>query len=109
MRVHVGAHVGGKVYEQMISQVEEDDGSLPDHLPRGVTPEVASENAEVQAIVAPRLALLMEIANSFLMAIIDCLDSVPYGIRWICKQIRSLARVSLHSLNIPLWQVFNDE
>ncbi|KAG9226724.1 hypothetical protein CCMSSC00406_0008424 [Pleurotus cornucopiae] len=81
-----------KVYEQMISQVEEDDGSLPDHLPRGVTPEVAAENAEVQEIIAPRLALLMEIANSFLMAIIDCLDSVPYGIRWICKQIRSLAR-----------------
>jgi Ras GTPase-activating-like protein IQGAP2/3 len=35
----------------------------------------------------------MEIANSFLVTIIDSLDDVPYGIRWICKQIRSLTRV----------------
>jgi Ras GTPase-activating-like protein IQGAP2/3 len=37
--------------------------------------------------------MLMEIANSFLVTIIDSMDSVPYGIRWICKQIRSLTRV----------------
>lgn len=37
--------------------------------------------------------MLMEIANSFLVTIIDSKDSVPYGIRWICKQIRSLTRV----------------
>ncbi|WVQ76132.1 hypothetical protein IAR50_005778 [Cryptococcus sp. DSM 104548] len=81
-----------KVYEQMIQQIEEDTGSLPPSLPRGVPPEVAAANSDVQAIIIPRITMLMEIANSFLSTIIDSLDSVPYGIRWICKQIRSLTR-----------------
>lgn len=82
-----------KVYEQMIQQIEEETGSLPANLPRGVPPEVAAANADVQAIIAPRLTMLMEIANSFLLTIMDSMESVPYGIRWICKQIRSLTRV----------------
>lgn len=81
-----------KVYEQMINQIEEETGTLPPNLPRGVPPEVAAENADVQAIIAPRLTMLMEIANSFLVTIIESMESVPYGIRWICKQIRSLTR-----------------
>ncbi|EIN05027.1 ras GTPase-activating protein [Punctularia strigosozonata HHB-11173 SS5] len=81
-----------KVYEQMINQIEEETGSLPPTLPRGVPPEVASANSDVQGIIAPRLTVLMEIANSFLATIIDTMESVPYGIRWICKQIRSLTR-----------------
>ncbi|KAM6504502.1 ras GTPase-activating protein [Amanita muscaria] len=81
-----------KVYEQMINQIEEETGSLPPNLPRGVAPEIAAENPDVQAIIAPRLTMLMEIANSFLVTIIESMESVPYGIRWICKQIRSLTR-----------------
>ena len=87
-----------QVYEQMVNQIEEETGSLPPNLPRGVPPEVAQANPDVQAIIAPRLTMLMEIANSFLMTIIDSMDSVPYGIRWICKQIRSLTRVCSQSL-----------
>lgn len=82
-----------KVYEQMVNQIEEETGSLPPNLPRGVAPEIAAENPDVQAIIAPRLTMLMEIANSFLLTIIESMESVPYGIRWICKQIRSLTRV----------------
>ncbi|TDL25862.1 Rho GTPase activation protein [Rickenella mellea] len=81
-----------KVYEQMINQIEDETGSRPDNLPRGVTLEQAAANPDVQAIVAPRLTMLMEIANSFLLTIIESIESVPYGIRWICKQIRSLTR-----------------
>nr|XP_019002804.1 IQ domain-containing GTPase activating protein [Kwoniella mangroviensis CBS 8507]OCF66265.1 IQ domain-containing GTPase activating protein [Kwoniella mangroviensis CBS 8507] len=81
-----------KVYEQMIQQIEEDTGTLPPSLPRGVPPEVAAANADVQAIIVPRLTMLMEIANTFLATIIESMDTVPYGIRWICKQIRSLTR-----------------
>ena len=77
----------------MVEQIEEETGSLPPNLPGRVPPKVAQANPDVQAIIAPRLTMLMEIANSFLMAIIDSVDSVPYGIRWICKQIRSLTRV----------------
>lgn len=77
----------------MVTQIEEETGTLPPNLPRGVTPEVAAANLDVQAIIAPRLTMLMEIANSFLLTIIESMETVPYGIRWICKQIRSLTRV----------------
>ncbi|KAL1646420.1 RasGAP protein [Diplodia intermedia] len=81
-----------KVYEKMIQEIEDSEGNLPPHLPRGVTAEQAAENETVQQIIAPRLTMLMEIANSFLTTIIDGLDETPYGIRWICKQIRSLSK-----------------
>lgn len=77
----------------MIQQILSTRGELPDDLPRSVTPDQAAANPDVQAIVAPRLTTLMEIANAFVDTIIENLDEVPYGIRWICKQIRSLTRV----------------
>ncbi|KAL8988896.1 MAG: hypothetical protein Q9177_002097 [Variospora cf. flavescens] len=81
-----------KVYGSMIAQIEQDTGSVPEYLPRAVTAEQAAENKQVQAIIAPRLTMLMEIASSFLETIIEGLDETPYGIRWICKQIRSLSK-----------------
>ncbi|KAG9289687.1 hypothetical protein G9A89_014422 [Geosiphon pyriformis] len=81
-----------KVYEQMIKQIEEENGTIPQHLQRSVTPDVAAANVDVQAIIGPRLKMLMEIANSFLTTIIESREQVPYGIRWICKQIRSLTK-----------------
>ncbi|OKL58872.1 hypothetical protein UA08_05569 [Talaromyces atroroseus] len=81
-----------KVYESMVQQIEEDTGHLPDYLAKSVTAEVAAENEQVQAIIAPRLKMLTDIANTFLTTIIDGLEDAPYGIRWICKQIRSLSR-----------------
>lgn len=81
-----------KVYEKMVAEIEESQGSLPPNLPKGVTAEQAAENETVQQIIAPRLTMLMEIANSFLTTIIEGLEETPYGIRWICKQIRSLSK-----------------
>lgn len=81
-----------KVYEQMISSILDETGTLPDDLPKSVPPEIAAQNPDVQNIIAPRITMLMEIANSFLLTIMDSLDMVPYGIRWICKQIRSLTK-----------------
>ncbi|GAA5984958.1 hypothetical protein JCM10908_002467 [Rhodotorula pacifica] len=81
-----------KVYEQMLNSIEDETGELPSDLPRTVTPEVAASNPDVRNIVTPRLTMLMEIANSFLLTIMNSIESVPYGIRWICKQIRSLTR-----------------
>lgn len=86
----------------MIQQIEEDTGTLPASLPRGVAPEVAAANADVQAIIQPRLTMLMEIANTFLTTIIESMETVPYGIRWICKQIKSLTRVCT-SLCLLVW------
>ncbi|KAG7009025.1 hypothetical protein G7Y79_00003g008930 [Physcia stellaris] len=81
-----------KVYGSMVAQIEQDTGHVPDYLPKGVTAEQAADNEQVQAIIEPRLTMLMEIANSFLETIIEGLDETPYGIRWICKQIRSLSK-----------------
>ena len=81
-----------KVYEELIARIEEERASVPDYLPRGVTAEEAAENEEVQAIIAPRLRYLTSEATKFLETIIGGLDQTPYGIRWICKQIRSLSK-----------------
>jgi Ras GTPase-activating-like protein IQGAP2/3 len=81
-----------KVYETMVKQIEDDTGHLPDDLPKSVTAEFAAENIQVQAIITPRLKMLTEIAEGFLSTIIEALEDVPYGIRWICKQIRNLSR-----------------
>ena len=81
-----------KVYENMVKQIEEDTGNLPEDLPRAVTAEFAAENSQVQAIITPRLKMLTEIAEGFTSTIFEALEDVPYGIRWICKQIRNLSR-----------------
>ncbi|KAJ3128766.1 glyceraldehyde-3-phosphate dehydrogenase 1 [Nowakowskiella sp. JEL0407] len=80
-----------KVYDQMISDIEEQTGQ-PCDLPRGVTPQDAAAHPDVQAIIRPRVQTLAEIANSFLNTILQSLDQVPYGIRWICKQIKYLTK-----------------
>jgi Ras GTPase-activating-like protein IQGAP2/3 len=81
-----------KVYENMVGQIERDTGELPPYLAKSVTAEDAAENEQVQAIITPRLKMLTEIAEGFLSTIIEGLEETPYGIRWICKQIRSLSR-----------------
>lgn len=81
-----------KVYESMVGKIEADGGNLPANLPKGITAEQAAANENVQRIIAPRIEMLIEIANSFLDTIIEGLEETPYGIRWICKQIRSLTR-----------------
>ena len=81
-----------KVYDQMILDIEAATGKCD--LDRAVTSELASQNPDVQAIIAPRVKTLMEIGASFLSIIMSSIDQIPYGIRWICKQIRSLAKVS---------------
>ncbi|KAL0145731.1 IQ domain-containing protein [Mucor lusitanicus] len=81
-----------KVYDELVQKMEQEQGGLPDGFPRSVTAEIASANPTVQEMIRPRLKTLMDIANSFLTTIINSLDQVPYGIRWICKQIRSLTK-----------------
>ncbi|KAF7720992.1 glyceraldehyde-3-phosphate dehydrogenase 1 [Apophysomyces ossiformis] len=80
------------VYEEIVEQMEQEQGELPPDFPKSVTSDIASANPQVQEIIRPRLEALMEIADSFLSIIISSLDQVPYGIRWICKQIRSLTK-----------------
>ncbi|KAI8318384.1 putative ras GTPase-activating protein sar1 [Martensiomyces pterosporus] len=80
-----------KVYEELY-QERVDNGLPVDNFPRGVTTEEAANNPLVRAAVQPRLDELTRIANRFLDTIIEHKDDTPYGIRWICKQIRSLTK-----------------
>ena len=59
---------------------------------KSVSVEEAAADPHVKAFLEPRLQTLINLANSFLTTIINSLDQVPYGIRWICKQIRSLTK-----------------
>ncbi|KAJ3214314.1 glyceraldehyde-3-phosphate dehydrogenase 1 [Dinochytrium kinnereticum] len=79
------------VFERMVVDIEAETGQ-PYPYQTGLTSEQAANNPDVQAIIRPRIATLMEIAESFLATIISSIDQVPYGIRWICKQIRSLTK-----------------
>jgi len=54
-----------QVYEQMINQIEEETGSLPENLPRGVPPEIGVVQCRRTSDYRSRLTMLMEIANSF--------------------------------------------
>ena len=81
-----------KVHDTVVKQREAETGALPEDMTRSTTAEVAAEDQQVQAIIGPRLQKLTQIAEGFVDAIIDGLEETPYGIRWICKQIRSLSR-----------------
>ena len=80
-----------KVYEQMINDMEVDTGNTCE-LPRNVTAEEAMSHEEVKKKIVPRVAELMRLAATFLDTIVTNIDQVPYGIRWICKQIRLLTK-----------------
>jgi Ras GTPase-activating-like protein IQGAP2/3 len=79
-----------KIYEELSRLEEEKD---PSASPKpGLTAEEAAQNKAVQETIPPRVDILLQLANSFLNTILESLEQVPYGIRWICKQIRSLTR-----------------
>jgi Ras GTPase-activating-like protein IQGAP2/3 len=81
-----------KIYDEL-SKLEDPVPGDPDYVPRpGVTYEEAEQNKAVKDAIPARVKILREVAESFLTTIIDSLEEVPYGIRWICKQIRSLTR-----------------
>jgi len=80
-----------KVYEAWINELETTTGQVS-NLNRKTTAEEAAQNEEVQKIIAPRIQKLAQIVNQFLDAIIASMDQIPYGIRWICKQIQHLCK-----------------
>ncbi|KAI9296132.1 putative ras GTPase-activating protein sar1 [Neoconidiobolus thromboides FSU 785] len=77
------------VYEEVVREAEDNDLPPP---PKGVTAEEAAKHPKVQERIEPRIEKLCEVATGFLDTIIESLETVPYGIRWICKQIRSLTK-----------------
>jgi len=79
-----------RVYEYLYAQAEE--AGTSEDWPQSISSEDAANRSDVRDIIEPRIEKLLDIANSFLGIITSSLKDIPYGIRWICKQIRSLAR-----------------
>lgn len=80
-----------KVHEALLNDRSSARGSMHG-VPKALSAEEAAEHPEVKATIAQRVVQLMKLTNQFLDTIINGLDETPYGIRWICKQIRSLSR-----------------
>lgn len=78
-----------KVYMEYIDDFEIRTGQKSD-WDRQVQAEEAAEKQEVKDIIAPRVKILTEISAKFIDCLISSVDDIPYGIRWICKQIRDL-------------------
>ncbi|EFA78579.1 RasGTPase-activating protein [Heterostelium album PN500] len=84
------------VYEDHINEYETQTGK-PSPLKRKAPPEECAQNGAVQNIIRPRIENLVSIGDKFIESIISSIDLVPYGIRWICKQIRELVKVKFPS------------
>ena len=81
-----------KVYEQMINDYEAKTGQLS-KLNRKASAEEAAENVDVKRLLQTRFDQLGRLTDEFISDLISSLALVPYGIRWICKQIKSLVKV----------------
>lgn len=72
-----------KIYERMVAKGQ---------IAEGIPMEKLLVNPLVQEHIKSHVDILLELCNTLLGDIFVCIDHVPYGIRWICKQIRGLAR-----------------
>jgi Ras GTPase-activating-like protein IQGAP2/3 len=77
----------------MISEQEIKTGQKST-LQRDLTEDQIMELKEVQDIVQKRVAQVEELCGMFFKAIIQTMNKLPYGIRWICKSIKNIAQVN---------------
>ena len=66
------------------------------------------ENTEesLDKLIKSRVVILEKHAENFLKKLYSGIDQVPYGIRWICRQIKVLTKVRLRDrqcTQISLW------
>lgn len=89
-----------KVYEELEDAMDPFDGGLSNNGSGGRTSaplptisfDEASRHPRVLELIRPRHKRLKEITSQLLDTIVASLEQVPYGIRWICKQIRLLTK-----------------
>jgi len=78
-----------KVLEQYINDYETREGK-PYEGNRKPSPEECAELPFIQALIAPRYPQIEAAAGKLISALRKSVDIVPYGIRWICRQIKRL-------------------
>lgn len=80
-----------KVYQEVIQIYEKKTQKAWPHE-RTVTTDKAWKNKYVQELIKPRIAHLKYIAGHFLQRITDNTEEIPYGIRWLCKQLAEMGQ-----------------
>jgi len=80
-----------KVYSQMIIDYETREGK-ESPLPKQVDDDTAASHPDVQKIIAERKGKLVTSADVILTRIVNGAESIPYGMRWICRQLSELAK-----------------
>lgn len=80
-----------EVYKQIIQSYEAKMNKPWDGV-RNPSEDEAAENKYVKRLIPPRVKQLEYIAEHFLSRIIETVDSIPFGIRWICAQLAELAQ-----------------
>ncbi|KAL6067246.1 Ras GTPase-activating-like protein rgaA [Balamuthia mandrillaris] len=78
------------IYQNMINEMEIRTGEKSS-LERNIPEEKAMANQQVKTIMKQRLTALRDICQVFLDGVINSMGNLPYGIRWICKQIKNLS------------------
>ena len=75
-----------KVYESLVKS-----GSFPAN-PHIFSSEDAYNVPQVRETIVARAKILEDLSQKFLDGIIGSLSQIPFGLRWICKEIRTLCR-----------------
>eukprot|EP01006_Ploeotia_vitrea_P031861 TRINITY_DN64153_c0_g3_i3.p1 TRINITY_DN64153_c0_g3~~TRINITY_DN64153_c0_g3_i3.p1 ORF type:complete len:649 (-),score=387.13 TRINITY_DN64153_c0_g3_i3:60-2006(-) len=78
-----------KVYMQIIQEYETTTGQVSD-MNKNVDDATAAAHPKVREIIPGRVKQLLEICEEILQRIVTNVDSVPYGMRWICKTLKRL-------------------
>lgn len=85
-----------KIYNDLVQDAKDKTPSKLDinggPMKSVVDPEYAENDKEVIAIIRERSKKIMALTGQILDSIYSSLDVIPYGIRWICKQIRLLTK-----------------
>ena len=63
--------------------------------PENITEQEALANPDVQKILEARIKKLDGFCQTVVDDILDSLDNIPYGLRWVCKQLRELCEKRL--------------
>jgi Ras GTPase-activating-like protein IQGAP2/3 len=85
-----------QVYQAMITDVEIQTGVKSEYN-RDLKEEQILEDPQVKSILKARIEKCISICNMFFDGIISSLNRLPYGIRWICKQIHHTAKQKWNS------------
>jgi len=79
------------IYQNMINEAEISSGQKST-LDRNIPEDQIMENKDVKEILNQRISQLEGICQQFVDAILSSLAKFPYGLRWICKQIKLIAQ-----------------